>query len=130
MAKKKNETNAAPMEQELIAVNNPLAETGVIKDPKIPSITFTGTGVIKDLGTQSTTFEEKSYERDLNFLSIKELVYIEQATKIVCQKYENTVKNYDGSFKQNGDDYNNFKKFNTLRNKVISKLEEKLARLI
>ena len=35
----------------------------------------------------SNTFEEKSYERDLNFLSIKELVYIEQATKIVCQKY-------------------------------------------
>ena len=71
MTKKKNETNAAPMEQELVAVNNPLAETCVIKD----------------LGTPSNTFEEKSYERDLNFLSIKELVYIEQATKIVCQKY-------------------------------------------
>ncbi len=114
MAKKKNETNAVPMEQELIAVNNPLAETCVVKD----------------LGTPSNTFEEKSYERDLNFLSIKELVYIEQATKIVCQKYENTVKNYDGSFKQNGDDYNNFKKFNTLRNKVISKLEEKLEEIV
>ena len=114
MAKKKNETNAVPTEQELIAVNNPLAETSVFKG----------------LGTPSITFEEKSYERDLNFLSIKELVYIEQATKIVCQKYENTVKNYDGSFKQNGDDYNNFKKFNTLRNKVISKLEEKLEEII
>ena len=98
MAKKKNETNAVPMEQELVEVSVPLSTI--------------------------------SYKVNLNSLSIQELIYIEQATRIVCQKYENTVKNYDGSFKQNGDDYNNFKKFNTLRNKVISKLEEKLARLI
>lgn len=103
MAKKKNETNAVPMEQELIAVSEPLVTTNVIK-------------------------VEKNYK--INSLSIQELIYVEQATKIVCQKYENTVKNYDGSFRQNGDDYNNFKKFNTLRNKVISKLEEKLTELI
>ena len=89
MAKKKNETNAVPMEQELVEVSVPLSTI--------------------------------SYKVNLNSLSIQELIYIEQATRIVCQKYENTVKNYDGSFKQNGDDYNNFKKFNTLRNKVISK---------
>ena len=98
MAKKKNETNAVPMEQELVEVNVPMATI--------------------------------SYKVNLNSLSIQELIYIEQATRIVCQKYENTVKNYDGSFKQNGDDYNNFKKFNTLRNKVISKLEEKLEEII
>ena len=81
MAKKKNETNAVPMEQELVEVSVPLSTI--------------------------------SYKVNLNSLSIQELIYIEQATRIVCQKYENTVKNYDGSFKQNGDDYNNFKKFNT-----------------
>ena len=100
MAKKKNETNAVPIEHELIETSVPL-----------PLATI-------------------SNKVNLNSLSIQELIYIEQATRIVCQKYENTVKNYDGSFKQNGGDYNNFKKFNTLRNKVISKLEEKLARLI
>ena len=98
MAKKKNETNAVPMEQELVEVSVPLSTI--------------------------------SYKVNLNSLSIQELIYIEQATRIVCQKYENTVKNYDGSFKQNGDDYNNFKKFNTLRNKVISKLEEKLEEIV
>ena len=98
MAKKKNETNAVPMEQELVEVSVPLSTI--------------------------------NYKVNLNSLSIQELIYIEQATRIVCQKYENTVKNYDGSFKQNGDDYNNFKKFNTLRNKVISKLEEKLEEII
>ena len=98
MAKKKNETNTVPMEQELVEVSVPLSTT--------------------------------SYKVNLNSLSIQELIYIEQATRIVCQKYENTVKNYDGSFKQNGDDYNNFKKFNTLRNKVISKLEEKLEEIV
>ena len=98
MAKKKNETNAVPMEQELVEVSVPLSTI--------------------------------SNKVNLNSLSIQELIYIEQATRIVCQKYENTVKNYDGSFKQNGDDYNNFKKFNTLRNKVISKLEEKLEEII
>ena len=98
MAKKKNETNAVPMEQELVEVSVPLSTI--------------------------------SYKVNLNSLSIQELIYIEQATRIVCQKYENTVKNYDGSFKQNEGDYNNFKKFNTLRNKVISKLEEKLEEII
>ena len=98
MAKKKNQTNAVPMEQELVEVSVPLSTI--------------------------------SYKVNLNSLSIQELIYIEQATRLVCQKYENTVKNYDGSFKQNGDDYNNFKKFNTLRNKVISKLEEKLEEII
>lgn len=98
MAKKKNETNAVPMEQELVEVSVPLSTI--------------------------------SNKVNLNSLSIQELIYIEQATRIVCQKYENTVKNYDGSFKQNGDDYNNFKKFNTLRNKVISKLEEKLEEIV
>ena len=67
MAKKKNETNAVPMEQELIAVNNPLAETSVFKG----------------LGTPSITFEEKSYERALSSLSIPELIYIEQCTRVV-----------------------------------------------
>ena len=98
MAKKKNETNTVPTEQELVEVSVPLSTI--------------------------------NYKVNLNSLSIQELIYIEQATRIVCQKYENTVKNYDGSFKQNGDDYNNFKKFNTLRNKVISKLEEKLEEII
>ena len=69
MAKKKNETNAVPMEQELVEVSVPLSTI--------------------------------SYKVNLNSLSIQELIYIEQATRIVCQKYENTVKNYDGSFKQN-----------------------------
>ena len=72
MAKKKNETNAVPMEQELVEVSVPLSTI--------------------------------SYKVNLNSLSIQELIYIEQATRIVCQKYENTVKNYDGSFKQNVDD--------------------------
>lgn len=73
---------------------------------------------------------ESLTEDKFSQLSLMELVYVEKAARIVCQKYENTVKNYDGSFRQNGDDYNNFKKFNTLRNKVISKLEEKLTELI
>ena len=100
MAKKKNETNANAVPMEQELV-----------EVSIPLSTI-------------------SYKVNLNSLSIQELIYIEQATRIVCQKYENTVKNYDGSFKQNGDDYNNFKKFNTLRNKVISKLEEKLEEII
>ena len=61
MAKKKNETNAVPMEQELVEVSVPLSTI--------------------------------SYKVNLNSLSIQELIYIEQATRIVCQKYENTVKN-------------------------------------
>ena len=62
-------------------------------------------------------------------LSLMELVYAEQAAKIICQRYENSIKNYDGSIARNSVEYNKFKQFNNLHQELLDKIEETLSRL-
>ena len=62
-------------------------------------------------------------------LSLMELVYAEKAAKIICQRYENSIKNYDGSIARNSVEYNKFKKFNNLHQELLDKIEETLSRL-
>ena len=62
-------------------------------------------------------------------LTIMELVYAEKAAKIICQRYENSIKNYDGSIARNSVEYNKFKKFNNLHQELLDKIEETLSRL-
>ena len=62
-------------------------------------------------------------------LSLMELVYAEKAAKIICQRYENSIKNYDGSIARNSVEYNKFKQFNNLHQKLLDKIEETLSRL-
>ena len=62
-------------------------------------------------------------------LSLMELVYAEKAAKIICQRYENSIKNYDGSIARNSVEYNKFKQFNNLHQELLDKIEESLSRL-
>lgn len=62
-------------------------------------------------------------------LSLMELVYAEKAAKVICQRYENSIKNYDGSIAHNSVEYNKFKQFNNLHQKLLDKIEETLLRL-
>lgn len=62
-------------------------------------------------------------------LTLMELVYAEKAAKIICQRYENSIKNYDGSIARNSVEYNKFKKFNNLHQELLDKIEETLSRL-
>ena len=62
-------------------------------------------------------------------LSLMELVYAEKAAKIICQRYENSIKNYDGSIARNSVEYNKFKQFNNLHQELLDKIEETLLRL-
>lgn len=62
-------------------------------------------------------------------LSLMELVYAEKAAKIICQRYENSIKNYDGSIARNSIGYNKFKQFNNLHQELLDKIEETLSRL-
>jgi hypothetical protein len=62
-------------------------------------------------------------------LSLMELVYAEKAAKIICQRYENSIKNYDGSIARNSVEYNKFKQFNNLHQELLDKIEETLSRL-
>lgn len=68
-------------------------------------------------------------EDKLPQLSLMELVYAEKAAKIICQRYENSIKNYDGSIARNSVEYNKFKQFNNLHQELLDKIEETLSRL-
>lgn len=62
-------------------------------------------------------------------LSLMELVYAEKATKIICQRYENSIKNYDGSIARNSAEYGKFKQFNNLHQEILDKIEETISKL-
>ena len=62
-------------------------------------------------------------------LSLMELIYAEKAAKIICQRYENSIKNYDGSIAHNSAEYNKFKQFNNLHQEILDKIEEILLKL-
>ena len=68
-------------------------------------------------------------EEKFSQLSLMELVYAEKAAKIICQRYENSIKNYDGSIARNSVGYNKFKQFNNLHQELLDKIEETLSRL-
>ena len=75
-----------------------------------------------------TNEENKAIESPTE-LSLIELVYAEQATSAICKKYENSIKNYDGSIIRGGTDYAKFTTFNNMHNNIISKLENILLKL-
>ena len=93
------------VEKELVAVAEPLVTK------------------IEPLVTEIETNEKFSQ------LSLMELVYAEKAAKIICQRYENSIKNYDGSIARNSVEYNKFKQFNNLHQELLDKIEETLSRL-
>ena len=68
-------------------------------------------------------------EEKFSQLSLMELVYAEKAAKIICQRYENSIKNYDGSIARNSVEYNKFKQFNNLHQEILDKIEETLSKL-
>lgn len=63
---------------------------------------------------------------NIDEMTLENLIYVEKALNIVCKKYENTLKSYDGSILRNTIEYNRFKTLNDLHNKVISKMENEL----
>lgn len=61
--------------------------------------------------------------------TINDLLQLEKAAKIICLRYENTIKNYDGSIINNAE-YAKFKKFNEFRNEIINELEKEINKEI
>ena len=76
-----------------------------------------------------TSVSEIKANEKFSHLSLMELVYAEKAAKIICQRYENSIKNYDGSIARNSVEYNKFKQFNNLHQELLDKIEETLSKL-
>jgi hypothetical protein len=66
---------------------------------------------------------------NIDTLSIADLVYVEQCVKSVCQRYENSIKNYDGTISHNSVEYKKFKTFLDIHHKILNKMEERLLQL-
>ena len=65
---------------------------------------------------------------DISKLSIEELISYEKAAKEVCLRYENTIKNYDGSIRF-GDEYTKYEKYHKVYLKILSELEDRISDL-
>lgn len=55
-------------------------------------------------------------------LTLRELIDLEKASAIVCKKYENASRVYDGSI-TNGPSYERFKKYNDFHSRVLQEME-------
>ena len=86
--------------------------------------------VEKELITDVETSASKIKANEkFSHLSLMELIYAEKAAKIIGQRYENSIKNYDGSIAHNSVEYNKFKQFNNLHQEILDKIEETLLKL-
>ena len=86
--------------------------------------------VEKELITDAETSASKIKANEkFSHLSLMELIYAEKAAKIIGQRYENSIKNYDGSIAHNSVEYNKFKQFNNLHQEILDKIEETLLKL-
>ena len=71
--------------------------------------------------------EEKTIStHNLKDLTLTELVDAEKAVNTVCKKYENSLRNYDGTILRNTKEYDIFQKFNDLHTRIITEMENKL----
>ena len=66
---------------------------------------------------------------ELGKINICDLVAYEKVTRLVCMKYENSIKNYDGTLNQDSLDFSKFEKFNRLRNNILEEMEKRLVNL-
>lgn len=81
--------------------------------------------------TENVNNNEKIEEiNNFDSLTLKDLCYVEKAINVVCKKYENTIRNYDGSISTNTKEYERFKSINALHSRVINKMENELLKLI
>ena len=66
---------------------------------------------------------------DISKISISDLYFYEQAAKEICTRYENNIKQYDGSIRTEGNEYNSYSKFNKIYLKIMEELENRVSKL-
>ena len=62
----------------------------------------------------------------LKSLSLFDLLNLEKAASIICKRYENSVKMYDGSIRQGGYEYECFTKYVDVHQKTLDEIERRL----
>ena len=63
-------------------------------------------------------------------LTNSEIVDLERMCRMVCVKYEQTIKNYDGTISTEGKNADTFKKYNALHERILSEMESRLNKYL
>lgn len=73
--------------------------------------------------------KKESVKNTIDGLSMEDLVLLEKMARLVCAKYENITKRYDGTIDTAQPKYSAFKKYNDIHNAVIDKMELLLSKM-
>ena len=65
----------------------------------------------------------------ISSLSLRDLIDYEKAASLICRRYENNIKMYDGSIRQSGLEYENFKRLNDTHTKILNEIEKRVKNL-
>ena len=71
-------------------------------------------------------------EKDLSTVSIFELIQLETISKVICNKFESEygMNKYTFNDEEKDESFNKFKKFSTIREKILSEMENRLEKII
>ena len=61
-------------------------------------------------------------------ISLEDLLNAEKAAKIICQNYEKSLRNYDGSIDENNEGFKKFDHFNKVHIHILELLEKEIDR--
>ena len=62
----------------------------------------------------------------LKSISLFDLLTLEKASGLICKRYENTVKMYDGTINAKGGEYVRFKTFLDIHTNVLNEIENRI----
>lgn len=62
----------------------------------------------------------------LKSISLFDLLTLEKAASLICRRYENTIKMYDGSVNRNSYEYNSFKTYLDIHTNVLNEIEKRI----
>lgn len=63
-------------------------------------------------------------------LDNRELLELEKMARLVCMKYERTIKNYDGTISNDSEYTDRFKRCNSLHERVLREIENRIGRYV
>lgn len=65
----------------------------------------------------------------INTMDINDLITYSKATDIICRKYENSIKTYNGSINTQTREYEDYQKYNGIRLSILKEIEKRLENL-
>lgn len=96
------------------SVNTEISSEELMKDTKL--------WVDKEDVSQMTILSKPT----LKSISLFDLLTLEKASGLICKRYENTVKMYDGTINAKGGEYARFKTYLDIHTNVLNEIEKRI----